>query len=190
MFLCDTFPGHISTSRIERLLQSFVETNSEVEDLSDCDVADPGVELSDSTNSTSQQSSDESAELQRSNEPLRKRKHGPSPEERKQRWKSVPFAPDLLPFEAEDESVHKRQHWQPLDYVEQYMDTELMKRIANCTNAMSLAKSGRSLNTTVDEIYNFFWCINFNVLRDLPSNQNVLVQYLTHSSHQEQNNTG
>ncbi|KAF4114178.1 hypothetical protein G5714_004401 [Onychostoma macrolepis] len=108
---------HISTSRIEGLLQSFVENNTEVEDLSDCDVADPGVELSDSTSSTNQQSSDESAELQRSNGPVRKRKRGPSPEKRQQHWKSIPFVSDLLPFEAEDESAHERQHWQPLDYM-------------------------------------------------------------------------
>lgn len=31
-----------------------------------------------------------------------------------------------------------------------------MKLLANCTNAMSLATSGRSLNTLVDEIYHFF----------------------------------
>lgn len=31
-----------------------------------------------------------------------------------------------------------------------------MKLLANCRNAMSLANSGRSLNTSVDEIYHFF----------------------------------
>lgn len=50
----------------------------------------------------------------------------------------------------------ERIDWQPLNYVEQYIATELMKLIADCTKAMSLANSGRSLNTSVDEIYHFF----------------------------------
>jgi len=37
-------------------------------------------------------------------------------------------------------SGHEQEDWQPLDYVEQYINTELMKLIADCTNSMSLAK--------------------------------------------------
>ncbi|XP_045889736.1 piggyBac transposable element-derived protein 3 isoform X2 [Micropterus dolomieu] len=171
-------PGHISTSRVERLLNSMVEDNSEVEDLSDSDAADPGVELNHDypSDSTDLQSSDDSAEMQRSSGPVRKRKRGPSAGEQGQRWKSAPFAPDVVPFEAEDERLHERQHWQPLDYVQQYMDTELMKLISHCTNAMSLVNGGRSLNTTVDEIYHFFGasilmsCVPYQQIRMFWSN--------------------
>lgn len=40
--------------------------------------------------------------------------------------------------------------------MEQYIYSELVKVIADCTNAMSLANSGRSLKTSVDEMYHFF----------------------------------
>lgn len=74
-----------------------------------------------------------------------------------ERWRSAPFTPNLDQFQVEeDELKDERTGWQPLDYVEQYIDSELMKVIADCTNAMSLANSGRSLNTLVDEIYHYF----------------------------------
>ncbi|XP_047219787.1 uncharacterized protein LOC124867405 isoform X2 [Girardinichthys multiradiatus] len=70
------------------------------------------------------------------------------------RWKSAPFTPDLIQFQGEDDSL--KNDWQPQDYVEHYIDSELMKLVADCTNAMSLAKSGRSFNTSFDEIYHCF----------------------------------
>ncbi|XP_062849144.1 piggyBac transposable element-derived protein 3 [Trichomycterus rosablanca] len=75
---------------------------------------------------------------------------------REQLWKSAPFTPDLVQFQGEDDKPDDRADWQPLDYVEQYMETELMKLLADCTNATSLANSGRYLNTSVDEMYHFF----------------------------------
>uniref|UniRef100_A0A8C6PBR5 PiggyBac transposable element-derived protein domain-containing protein n=1 Tax=Nothobranchius furzeri TaxID=105023 RepID=A0A8C6PBR5_NOTFU len=36
------------------------------------------------------------------------------------------------------------------------MDSQLMKLLADCTNSMSLAKNGKLLNTTVEEIYHIF----------------------------------
>lgn len=74
----------------------------------------------------------------------------------RERWKHAAFTPELVPFEAEDNTPHERHGWKPLDYMEQYIDTELMTLIANCTNAMSLSNTGCSLNTSVDEIYHFF----------------------------------
>ncbi|XP_063749777.1 piggyBac transposable element-derived protein 3-like [Eleginops maclovinus] len=77
---------------------------------------------------------------------------------RVQRWRYTPFKPNLVHFEAEDDTVLKdvRASWQALNYVEQYIDSELMKLIADCTNAMSLVNTGRFLNTSVDEMYHFF----------------------------------
>lgn len=73
------------------------------------------------------------------------------------RWKSAPFTPNLVQFQGKDDELNdERADWQPLDYVEQYIESELMKLLADCTNAMSLANSGRSLNTSVDEMYHFF----------------------------------
>ncbi|XP_041846922.1 uncharacterized protein LOC121643526 [Melanotaenia boesemani] len=76
---------------------------------------------------------------------------------RGERWKSAPFTPDLFQFQGKDDYLRdERMDWQPLDYVEQYIDSELLKLLTDCTNAMSLANSGRSLNTSVEEMYYFF----------------------------------
>ncbi|XP_044040956.1 piggyBac transposable element-derived protein 4-like [Siniperca chuatsi] len=89
-------------------------------------------------------------------------RHGePRPEPRNagrgERWRSAPFRPNLVQFQDGDDGLKdERTGWQPLDYVEQYIDSDLMKLIADCTNAMSLGNSGRSLSTSVDEIYHFF----------------------------------
>ena len=81
---------------------------------------------------------------------LRKAGHG-------EHWRSAPFTPNLVQFQIEENELKDEQTgWQPLHHVEQYIDSELMKVIANCTNAMSLANSRRSLNTSVEEIYHFF----------------------------------
>uniref|UniRef100_A0A8C1QN76 PiggyBac transposable element-derived protein domain-containing protein n=1 Tax=Cyprinus carpio TaxID=7962 RepID=A0A8C1QN76_CYPCA len=72
--------------------------------------------------------------------------------------------------------MDERTGWQPLDYVKQYIDSDLMKLIADCTNAMSLGNSGRSLSTSVDEIYHFFGaailmsCVSYPQIRMLWSN--------------------
>ncbi|KAM3836150.1 piggyBac transposable element-derived protein 3 [Diretmus argenteus] len=71
-------------------------------------------------------------------------------------WKSAPFNPILVPFQAGDEEQNERADWRPAQYMEQYIDVELMKVLADCTNSMSLAKSGKSLNTSVEEMYHFF----------------------------------
>ena len=81
---------------------------------------------------------------------------GPSKDGHEERWKFGAFTQELVQFEDEDERLHERDDWQLLDYVEQYIDTELMKLIADCTHAMLLVNSGRSLKTSVDEMYHFF----------------------------------
>lgn len=72
-------------------------------------------------------------------------------------WKFAPFTPNLMQFQGEDDGLKDmRADWQPQEYVEQYIDADLMRLLSDCTNATSLAKTGRSLNTSVDEIYHFF----------------------------------
>ena len=54
----------------------------------------------------------------------------------------------------------------PLNYFEQFIDKDLMKMISDCSNAMSLARSGVPLNTSVDELYHFFGaCILMSCVR-------------------------
>uniref|UniRef100_A0A3Q3J6M7 PiggyBac transposable element-derived protein domain-containing protein n=1 Tax=Monopterus albus TaxID=43700 RepID=A0A3Q3J6M7_MONAL len=168
----------------ERLLNAIVGENSDVEELSDGEEADPGVELlhdkdyiPPDLSESDQQSSDSDSEPPPSTECARKRKRGRSVEPgsskntSRVRWKSSAFTPDIVQFEAEEETLHERHNWQPLDYMEQYIDRELMNLIANCTNAMSLSNSGSSLNTSVDEIYHFFGasifmsCVSYPQLR-------------------------
>ncbi|XP_055082645.1 piggyBac transposable element-derived protein 3 [Periophthalmus magnuspinnatus] len=72
------------------------------------------------------------------------------------RWKACRLTPNQAQFEHEDENVQDREEWSPLDYIKHYIDKDLMKTIAHCSNATSLAKSGVPLNTSTDEIYHYF----------------------------------
>uniref|UniRef100_A0A671XXE1 Si:ch211-255f4.7 n=1 Tax=Sparus aurata TaxID=8175 RepID=A0A671XXE1_SPAAU len=86
---------------------------------------------------------------------------GPSHQEqskkgREMHWRATPLTPNLEQFEHEEETEQDRVSWTTLDYVEQYIDKDLITIIADCSNATSLARSGYLLNTSVDEIYHFF----------------------------------
>nr|XP_020517014.1 uncharacterized protein LOC110006139 [Labrus bergylta] len=87
---------------------------------------------------------------------------GPSHQEQSKkgcgmRWRASPLTPNQAQFEHEEETVQDRAGWTPLDYIEQYIDKDLMKMIADCSDATSLARSGDPLiNTSTDEIYHFF----------------------------------
>uniref|UniRef100_A0A8C5DWF5 Si:ch211-255f4.7 n=1 Tax=Gouania willdenowi TaxID=441366 RepID=A0A8C5DWF5_GOUWI len=72
------------------------------------------------------------------------------------RWRASPLTPNQAQFEHEEDTVDDREGWTPLDYVEQYIDKDLMKMIVDCSNAISLARSGDALNTSTNEIYHFF----------------------------------
>ncbi|XP_034094388.1 piggyBac transposable element-derived protein 3-like [Gymnodraco acuticeps] len=82
------------------------------------------------------------------------------------RWRATPLTPDLAQFEHEDDTELDRNGWTPLDYFQQYIDRDLMKMISDCSNAMSLSRSGDPLNTSVDEVYHFFGaCILMSCIR-------------------------
>ncbi|XP_034079081.1 piggyBac transposable element-derived protein 3-like [Gymnodraco acuticeps] len=82
------------------------------------------------------------------------------------RWRATPLTPDLAQFVHEDDTELDRNGWTPLDYFEQYIDRDLMKMISDCSNAMSLSRSGDPLNTSVDEVYHFFGaCILMSCIR-------------------------
>uniref|UniRef100_A0A674PFF5 PiggyBac transposable element-derived protein 3-like n=2 Tax=Takifugu rubripes TaxID=31033 RepID=A0A674PFF5_TAKRU len=83
-------------------------------------------------------------------------KQGQSYKGRGMRWRAAPFMPNLMDFTNEDETEHDRNGWTPLNYVEQYIDHNLIKNIADCTNAVSLSRSGDLLRTSIDEVYHFF----------------------------------
>ncbi|KAJ8277155.1 hypothetical protein GJAV_G00072040 [Gymnothorax javanicus] len=92
--------------------------------------------------------------------------HGQSNKGRGMRWRATPLTPNLAEFEHEDETEHYRNGWTPLNYFEQYIDKDLIKSISDCSNAMSLTRSGDLLNTSVDEVYHFFGaCILMSCVR-------------------------
>lgn len=73
------------------------------------------------------------------------------------RWRATPLTPNLVECEHEDETEHNRNGW---------TDKDLMKMISDCSNAMSLSRSGDLLNTSVDEVYHFFGaCILMSCVR-------------------------
>ncbi|XP_076842062.1 piggyBac transposable element-derived protein 3 isoform X2 [Brachyhypopomus gauderio] len=79
-----------------------------------------------------------------------------SKEGRGMQWRASPPTPNQVQFEHEEETVQNRENWTPLDYIEQYIDKDLMKMIADCSNASSLARNEAPLNTSTDEMYHFF----------------------------------
>ncbi|XP_068072616.1 piggyBac transposable element-derived protein 3 isoform X1 [Danio rerio] len=96
----------------------------------------------------------------------KKMKKGDSEQGSGLRWKAAPLTPNLAEYQHQDETDLDRHGWTPLDYFEQYMDRDLMMTIAECSNAMSLSKSGEPLNVTTDEIYHFFGaCILMSCIR-------------------------
>ncbi|KAM3609511.1 uncharacterized protein V6R79_016128 [Siganus canaliculatus] len=133
--------------------------NSEVEDLSDIDdpVGDAEYQPPLSSNTTP----------------------GPSHQERSKkgrgmRWKASLLTPDQAQFDHEEEAVQDREGWTPLDYIQQYIDKDLVEIIADCSNATSLSRSGDPLNTTADEIFPFFWCLYFDVLCTISCDQDMI----------------
>jgi len=60
----------------------------------------------------------------------------------------VAFQPTLLDYED-------RSDWLPLNYFSQYIDSDFVKIMSDCTNISSVANTGRSFNTTVTEVFNF-----------------------------------
>ncbi|XP_059377154.1 piggyBac transposable element-derived protein 3 [Carassius carassius] len=82
------------------------------------------------------------------------------------RWKATPLTPNLAEYQHQYGTDLDRHGWTPLDYFEQYIDSDLIMTIAECSNIMSLSKSGEPLNITVDEVYHFFGaCILMSCIR-------------------------
>lgn len=76
------------------------------------------------------------------------------------------MTPNLAEYQHQDETDLDRHGWTPLDYFEQYIDRDLMTMISECSNVMSLSKSGDPLNMSVDEVYHFFGaCILMSCIR-------------------------
>jgi len=73
------------------------------------------------------------------------------------RWiNSDEFNPAIVPFQiSDDHDEEMREDWQPSDYVGQYLDEELMKLIANCTNRTYVSKTGDNFKTSAAEIHRF-----------------------------------
>ncbi|KAL1249403.1 hypothetical protein QQF64_020408 [Cirrhinus molitorella] len=103
--------------------------------------------------------------------PRQTKKKGDSEQGCGLRWKATPLTPNLAEYQHLDETDLDRHGWTPLDYFEQYIDRDLMMLIAECSNIMSLSKSGEPLNMTTDEIYHFFGayilmsCIRYPTIR-------------------------
>lgn len=49
-------------------------------------------------------------------------------------WKAAPLTPNLAQFEPEEETEQDREGWTPLDYLNQYIDQDLIKLIVYCSN--------------------------------------------------------
>lgn len=76
------------------------------------------------------------------------------------------MTPNLAEYQHQDETDLDRHGWTPLEYFDQYIDRDLMTLISECSNAMSLSRSGDPLNMSVDEVYHFFGaCILMSCIR-------------------------
>ncbi|XP_056148617.1 uncharacterized protein LOC130123472 [Lampris incognitus] len=142
------------------LLELLDGDKSDLKNLSDNDdaILDADNQPSPREQSSSEDdSSDDEDPIPQPTEHSRGRKHLRGENKgRGMRWRATPLTPNLAEFEHEDETEQDRNGWTPLNYFEQYIDKDLMKIISDCSNAMSLSRSGGLLNTSVDEVYHFF----------------------------------
>ncbi|KAK7926059.1 hypothetical protein WMY93_008369 [Mugilogobius chulae] len=144
----------LSLSRTEQLLRTIADS-SEVEDFSDGEGSDPAVDELFPQNADLMDEQPDSSDEDSESQPLHPPEHRRGPE--RQHVESDDLDEDEPRPEQKNAGHGERwRRWQPLDYVEQYMDSELMKVIADCTNAMSLVNTGTSLQTSVVELYHFF----------------------------------
>jgi len=60
--------------------------------------------------------------------------------------------PSVTNFIGSSDDVDTRADWKPTDYVQMYLNKPLFAHISECTNVMSVAAKGKSLNTTPAEI--------------------------------------
>lgn len=73
-----------------------------------------------------------------------------------QGWKMTDiFSPNVAAFIEVTHENEARADWNPMDYMLQYLDSDMFTLLSHCTNVNSVAASGRSLNTTPSEIQRF-----------------------------------
>ena len=61
-----------------------------------------------------------------------------------------------MSYEEIEDNINDRHGWSAVDYVTQNLDEELMTTISDCTNAMSISRSGKSIASSAEEIFRFF----------------------------------
>ena len=68
--------------------------------------------------------------------------------------------------------------WPAVDYVTQYLDEELMTTISDCTNALSISRSGKSIASSTEKIFRFFGASMFMTCVPYPQ----MLMYWAHDS--------
>lgn len=72
------------------------------------------------------------------------------------RWRAAQLTPNLAQFGPERKTEQDREGLTTLDYVNQFIDKDLIKLFVNISNATALARSEYLLSTSVNGMYNFF----------------------------------
>uniref|UniRef100_A0A8B9HAU7 Si:ch211-255f4.7 n=1 Tax=Astyanax mexicanus TaxID=7994 RepID=A0A8B9HAU7_ASTMX len=126
--------------------------------VSDCDVHNHRSQLCRRLSLTQQDEADVSNDVPEETTPPGPSRREQFEKERGLRWRTSSTLKPIqeVQFKHEEEMVQNRESWTPLDYIEQYIDKDLMKMIADCSNATSLARCEIPLNTSTDEIYHYF----------------------------------
>ena len=154
-FICKCggfFTGRQGTEQTARVLQAICDHGSDISDLSDDDERDDDFNIDDaSVQSNPDESSDSVAsEADSDDEPLSSLTHQAAT-----RWKQTrSFNPDVADIPQIDDD-RDRSTWAPIDYMNEYLDKEFFALMSSCTNINSVARSGKSLNTTAAEIERF-----------------------------------
>ena len=166
----------LATSKITDVLSRLAQSNADSDlELSSDDEYQPVRQ-----DSQSQDSPNDSSETDDSND-----SDDSSPDDtqiRRKLWKKVDcFTPNITDFVEEDESdqlshqsddsdAHPRESWSSLDYMSQYLDRDIFEQLSVCTNQNSVLLTGRSLNTSAEELQRFIGatihmsCLGYPVL--------------------------
>jgi Transposase IS4 len=159
----------VSTQNYSRVLQAIDDHQSEISDLSDeGDDDDEAPVEPDVSSCESEEQSDNDTVDSDDDKPLSSyagRKCLASG------WKISNFDPVLTDFAGDDDDVEPRLEWSPMNYLKQYIDEDMFGAMSNCTNINSVARTGKSLNTTPAEIQRFFGmsvmmsCVGYHRIR-------------------------
>lgn len=88
-----------------------------------------------------------------------------------QEWTHNSFMPDIKNLQQPAYLMHDRSQWNPMDFLLEYIDDDLLEKVVIATNRTAVSKTGKSLTLTLKELKIFIGanfimsCLRFPKIR-------------------------